>query len=170
MALIQYLEGSPIEIPQAVTKSSKPRRGEGTLSANITHGDIFLTSEHGESYRLSWDPHGKQEPGTRTLPEGVYTLRTYRIVMQHEDETWHTSVTSHKIRTVEVENGSNTKLLIDPTIQIGSRMRGKRGTMSFQGMNKAGLTIYKEGKRIPVGYRVLDASGAELAKGSMRYG
>ena len=35
---------------------------------------------------------------------------------------------------------------------------------------KAGLTIYKDGKRIPVRYRLVDGEGAEVAAGKMNYG
>lgn len=49
------------------------------------------------------------------------------------------------------------------------RLHAGRVGMAITGQ-KAGLTIYREGKRIPVRYRLVDAEGSELAAGKMNYG
>ncbi len=49
------------------------------------------------------------------------------------------------------------------------RIHAGRVAMSITGQ-KAGLTIYKAGKRIPIRYRLVDSEGTELAAGKMNYG
>jgi len=120
--------------------------------------------------RLSWEDGG--EPGEpRALPEGRYTLVGYRILADDADgKPWHVSATGASIREVVIRGGANESLDVDETIRMESRVHAGRIQVAIRGEHGAGLSIYKESRRIPLGYRLLDASGAELGSGSIEYG
>lgn len=166
---MEYLQAKPLELPSTVMESSAGE-GEGTLSSNISNGEMFLVDARGKSFRLSWKTEAKQSPAARALPAGKYRLRTYRIQRELKGETWHLSSTAPAIRTVEIVAGENTVLKVDRRITVTSRVKGKRGMMNIVGEHGAGLSIYQAGRRIPIRYRVLDAEGEELAQGAMTYG
>ena len=168
--MIEYLETKPLELPTEVTKRKSMRKGEGTLSANIARGDLFLTNAQGKAYRLSWDNKSSSKKDPRTLPSGKYHLRTYRIEHEEKGISWHISGTAHKIQEIEVLAGKDAMVAIDSRIHMGSRVSGKRGMMKISGTKGAGLTIYRSGARIPIEYRVLDADKNVLATGMMEYG
>ena len=137
--MIEYLEGKPIEVPTAVTKRKRKRKGEGTLTSNISRGDLFLTDSQGKSFRVSWDTKGNAKPEPRSLPAGKYRLRTYRIEHEEKGVSWHVSGTAHKIQELEVSrprlcgggpDGGNHSSLIatrrtsrDPTGALGTHVR-----------------------------------------------
>ena len=168
--MIEYLQSKPLELPTPLTKKTRMRTGEGTLSSNIPRGDLFLTDAHGKSFRLSWATRGDAAPKPRTLPAGKYRLRTYRIEREKEGVSWHISATAHTIQEVEVLAGKNVTVKIDARIHMTSHVRGKRAMMSIVGAKHAGLSIYRAQSRIPVKYRVLDRDKNELASGAMTYG
>ena len=170
MALIEYLETKALALPTAVTKTERMGKGEGTLSSNIARGDLFLTDAQGKAYRLSWDNKSSAKKDPRTLPSGNYHLRTYRIEQEEKGVSWHISATAQKIQEIEVLAGKDVKVTMDSRIHVASRVSGKHGAMKISGANKAGLTIYRSGARIPIEYRVLDGDKAVLATGLMEYG
>ena len=54
--------------------------------------------------------------------------------------------------------------------RVGRRGRGASVQMSLSGTGHAGLTIYCDGRRIPVDYEVLDDKQRKLSSGKMQYG
>jgi len=66
--------------------------------------------------------------------------------------------------------GKNTRLEFDLRIHLASRIAGQRGSVYVAGAHRAGLTIYREGARIPMEYRLLDGDGKTLTTGPMEYG
>jgi len=57
-------------------------------------------------------------------------------------------------------------------IRLQTRLEGNAAhlQMSVQGARRAGMSLYRDGKRIPMRYRVVDARGAAVAEGAMQYG
>ena len=51
----------------------------------------------------------------------------------------------------------------------GASAGGRRGKLLIA-PRRIGLSVYRSGKRIPISYRILDNTGAELAVGTMKYG
>jgi len=130
----------------------------------------LLVDADGRAIRLAWT--GEKEDGerARALPAGEYTLRTYRILREAHGELWHVSATAPRIRTLAVHAGHDLALELDATIRVQAKTKGDQAQMTIQGEHGAGLSIYRAGKRIPIGYRVVDDTGVEVASGSMRYG
>ena len=62
---------------------------------------------------------------------------------------------------VEVEEGERASIEIDPTIRISGQLRSAQIGVGVQSPLGSGLSIYKDGKRIPLGYRILASSIGE---------
>lgn len=59
---------------------------------------------------------------------------------------------------------------IDARVHLAPHLTPKRVGVAVTGDGGAGLSIYKDGRRIPLRYRVVGAQGQELAQGALRYG
>lgn len=173
-----YLEGKPLPVPEAVTEPPGPGDEEAaTVSPDFETGELFLrrrtADRHhaGPLYRLAWLEGDEREDRRRALPPGEYELVGYRLFQRDEDERpWHVSATGRILRGLELEAGSDHPIEIDPTIHVRQRFTGGRLTAAVQGQRHAGLSIYADGARIPLGYSVLDDAGRVRARGSLEYG
>ncbi len=173
MALREYFESRPLDTPLVVDGSElgdeEDDVGYVTLSEGI--GALLVKDADGQDWRLSWEG---DEPGAdrrRGLPPGSYDVTGYRMIdRSREGEEWHISVTGVRHWKLEVDTGETLEVEVDATVHMRSGMRGKRATMSIVGMHGAGLSIYKDGRRIPINFRVTDSEGEVLAKGPMNYG
>jgi len=154
-------------------RTAKETEGRVVLPAEL-EAAVLLEGPSGELLRLSWE----QRPGvradadrSRALPAGTYQIRGLRIIdRSRKGEVWHTSASGHRLGQLEVEAGVRRTLELDPTIRFGKRLGRGRVAMSITRPGGAGLSIYKDGVRIPIGYRLLDPEGKAVASGPMRYG
>ncbi len=72
-----------------------------------------------------------------------------------------------------ITEGKPLKIKIDPAVQITSRLAANgqvQMMVAGAGSERTGATLYKNGKRIPMGYRVLGVDGKALREGSITYG
>lgn len=169
--MVEYLRGKSLPTPLAVEEAPGTlAAGHGTLTPSFLRGDLFLVDDAGRSHRLSWSGDEGDSERRRALPAGDYALRTYRIVRDVEGVTWHVSASAPRIRGVRVVAGEDARFDVSASIRLRSRVAGGQARMTIQGDAKAGLTIYRAGKRIPIDYRITDEGGATLASGAMRYG
>lgn len=134
----------------------------------------MLRDERGRVVRLAWEARGDAERETndaRTLPASKYTLIGYRVFdRSRPGEIWQISGSGPKLRTIEIPAAGEVTLALPRTLKIKQRFDGASAGMEIRGAHAAGVTIYKNGARIPMRYRVLDAADVELTKGSMHYG
>jgi hypothetical protein len=130
---------------------------------------MFLREDEGDAvYRLAWTDAESERP--RAIPAGTYRVVGYRIQRVDENGTpWHLSATGNSIAKLTLTPGATGQVDIDATVHVKKRFHAGRVAMAITGQ-KAGLTIYKEGKRIPVRFRLADGEGTELAAGKMNYG
>ena len=168
--MIEYLKGKPLELPTSVTTDELMTKGQGTVTSNIRNGELLLVDESGKSFRISWSPSDTSDVQPRALPAGKYKLRNYRIVEHQKKTAWHISATAPAIQKLEVRPGKNLEVKIDPRITVSSKVTGRMGGMNIVGDHGAGLSIYREEKRIPIEYRLVDSYGETLAQGAMNYG
>jgi len=130
----------------------------------------FLEDEHGLVRRLSWESEGERDR-RRALPAGKHKLVGYRLLARDAaGVAWHVSAGGKTLRTLELAAGEETRLEIDPTIHVQRRLSGRSVSVAVQGEAASGLSIYRDGKRIPLGYRLLGAQGEVLAEGPITYG
>ncbi len=158
---------------------------------SFEEGSLVLKDADGRYFRLSWerpeesaDGSGKEEEQAdggrvdprRALPPGSYTLTSYRIIRRDEDRRqWFLSASSgHGIRKIEIQQGREHAVGITDKINMVCRTRLKGGelfvSVGITGEPHSGLSIYLDGKRIPVNYTVTSADGKVLSSGPMKYG
>lgn len=168
--MIEYLEQKPLQLPIVLDAPSAPQAGEGSLSTNLKAGVVLLEDAKGQAFRLSWQASEAAAERSRSLPAGAYKLRTYRILGEADGVQWHVSASAPKIQMLEIRAGQETPLELAMGIEIDAKRHGQRAQMSITGHRGAGLSIYRDGVRIPMGYRILDRHGEELITGAMTYG
>ena len=124
--------------------------------------------------RLAWDARGETPRDiakARTLAAGVYTLVGYRIVdRSRPGEVWHISGSGLKLRKIEVPASGEVHVELASKLSVKQRFDGGSAGMEIRGADGAGVSIYKNGRRIPIGYRVLGDKAEEIARGKMNYG
>jgi hypothetical protein len=190
--------GRPIAVdvpPQeAAGRSRAGRAADGVVTialpegTELAEGEVFLRGGHHVVYRFSWKAGDNDR--CRALPEVTYQVTGYRVARVAKDGTsWRVSTTSPGYRKVAVKAGEATALAIDPTVgfEVESRVEGGkiRGSAAPWGERLAvrdgadlrvgherriGLTIYRDGKRIPLAFGVLDKEGKVLETGGLAYG
>jgi hypothetical protein len=171
--LIEYLKGEPLPLPVVARAAGEAEAPRGFLVRDgFEHGVAFLRGSDERLVRVSWEPEAKGADARRALPAGRYRVFGYRVVEKDADgATWHLSTTSDKpLWTLAVRAGEETALALARDVRITQTIRPAQiGVGVFAG-GGSGLTLYKEGRRIPLAYRLTDADGAELASGAIRYG
>ena len=106
----------------------------------------------------------------------MYTVIGYRVIRRDKAGTrWFVAATeSRGLKRISVTGGKRQKIEIDPAIAVDcAALRTKTGLrilMTITGENESGLTIFRQGRRIAIAYRVLDAHQREVASGVMKYG
>lgn len=166
--------------------TGKAGRETGYVASTIADGELFLRGPENRMYRLEW--RSKDEQQRLALPPGHYTITGYRIARtDKQGKKWFLSATSHGHKKIKVTAGKTEKVEIDPRIHLSTTATARsgkiRGSMMISGDNaggrqrnllrpprRIGLSVYRSGKRIPISYRILDNTGAELASGTMKYG
>lgn len=150
-------------------------KDSGFVTPTFALGAVLVQDESGHVTRLSWEDE-KDKERKRFLTPGKYAIRGYRLIRtDRADKEWIVSASGHNIKELTVEPGKETRLAFDESVFFGSGMTPMRNgsvnvMMHFKGEGKSGMTVYAAGKRIPVTFRLLDASGKEVASGSMTYG
>jgi len=161
----------PLNLPEeAPAAPASLEDGLGTVTPSFEGGDLFLANADGFAFRLSWTGDEEAAERARAVPAGEYVLKTYRVLRENDDARWHISATTPAIQKIDVRAGENTEVEIDNSINIRSLLNGGRAQMMIQGEHGAGLSIYRDGKRIPIDFRVVDDDGAVITSGHMRYG
>jgi hypothetical protein len=95
----------------------------------------------------------------------------YRIVdRSRKGEVWHLSGSGPKLRAIEVPASGELAIEVPARITVKQRFDGASAGMEIRGPDAAGVSIYKDGARIPIGYRLLSDAGGELARGKLNYG
>ncbi len=148
------------------------------MRSNVRDGSLFLKNASGEVTRLAWKAGKAGE--LRALPPGNYTLVGYRIVRKDDEGVnWFISAISPKgIRKLAVKPGKPLMVAIKPEIRVACKGRAggpkAKGVLAvqggFQGEHHSGLTIYREGKRIPLRFTISNHTGEEIETGKMGYG
>ena len=145
----------------------------GLLTPGFGEGSALLRSQEGAYYRLAWKKEDKDR--RRALPPGEYALTNY-VVIRRDDEgkEWFVSATGRAIRKIVIQAGEEQKLALPESIQVVCRAVSQKSEVQVQGVlqgeNHSGLSLYREGRRITIGYRLADGQGKELAAGALDYG
>jgi hypothetical protein len=120
-------------------------------------------------------PEDPQFATDRALPPGPYTLTGYRIGRRDaQGAEWFLSATGPDLRRLLVRAGEEQRVQVDDAIRLTGGAHPEDGGVEIQrmlvGEKGSGLSLYRDGKRIDIGYRLADAAQKELARGTLRYG
>lgn len=184
--MIAFLKKGELKPPQAVAAApARDAVGVGFLTPGFEQGTFFLKNTKGDYFRLEWlkeERAPKSDSGTsaapdrrRALPPGEYTLTTYRLIRRDDRDTeWFISATAPKVRRLVVRAGEEQVVKVDETVHLDCRVQANDEGIVIQakitGEEGSGLSIYRSGKRIEIGYRLTDAQSKELATGTLDYG
>jgi hypothetical protein len=143
----------------------------GRVSVPFASGALLLKGSDGRVVRASFGESGPSAGSEVALPPGEYALVGYRIYRKDsQGKPWILSASGHSIQKVTVQAGQKSELKIPESVQITSRLRNGQVQMMVHGIGHAGATLYKDGKRIEMGYRVVTPDGRMLRDGKITYG
>lgn len=171
-----WLRATPLPLPLPVTRPPEEEvDGMGVVTLAAGEAALILKDGAGGLYRVSWErAEGRPEVADRrrALPAGEYEVVGLRQVDRtRADEVWHTAATGAQLGRLVVEDGEETPVKLDATIRVTRGLRGgNMVAMNVTHPSGAGLTLYKNGRRVPVAFRLLDARGEIVRRGPMTYG
>lgn len=127
----------------------------------------MLRDGAGRAWRLAWS----SAPGGRfALPAGSYAWLTYRLV----EGTWHLSATAAPLATVEVRAGESATIDAKDGIQLRLRGALRPGRVQVEvhigGAVGGGLSIYRDGRRVPLTCAIVDEAGGTVGGAPLSYG
>ena len=140
---------------------------------SVDAGSAVLAGRGGDALLLVWKAAGEV-----SLPVGRYRVRTTRVERTVKGEHWFLSSSGPKGeaagKQIKLHSGKNTIDLGDE-VRFKGLVRGWRGTklllgFGIRGKDGRGLSVYRQDKRVPVRFRVLDKRGKTLKEGTMNYG
>src|SRR5262245_17489525 len=174
-ALMTFLKTSGLKPPLAVTAApGKETAAAGFVTADFEEGTLFLASSTGRHYPLEW-ARSKLPAARRALPPGEYTLTGYRIARRDTNGAeWFLSATGPAIRRIVVRAGEEQQVKVGDTIHLSGGAHPEVGRVEIElrlaGVKDCGLTVYRDGKRIDVAYRLMSPQKKVLARGTLKYG
>lgn len=171
MALAAYLASKPLRLPTVVdSRSTKAAGAQGKVIADFKRGAMIVQHQDGRQFRVTWEAKGDNASQPRSLPVGGYKVRGYRVLADDASGVpWLLSSSGASLGTFEVSAGNQTLMPSDGSLRLVKQRRGNTVSVAVQGHDRAGVTIYRDGKRIPMGYRLV-ANGKLVDEGPMAYG
>lgn len=123
-----------------------------------------------EEFRLSWEGPTSAAAG-RSIPEGSYEVSGYRIGATDDlGVEWFLAATQPFMREIEVIEGETLHVEIDPRVHLALDSTETRANVKVHGDDDAGMTIYRDGRRLPLDVRVATPDGTTVTQASFEYG
>jgi hypothetical protein len=173
--LIAFLKKGELTVPTAIaTPPVGAAANAGFVTPSFLQGTLLFKNQDDNHYRLIWDAEEAKDR-RRALPAGDYVLTGYTITSRDKHgKEWHIAASAKMIAKLKVEAGATQPFKLDETIHIHFQSRVARRklivSVGVHGEHHSGLSIYKEGKRIPLDWQLTDASQKTLADGKLQYG
>jgi len=169
--LIRWLKSEATKRPTRI--DTPPHESSAGAHVQPAFAAGSMTLQRGDQLvSLVWS--AKDKDRRRALTAGTYALRTTRLEREKEGAWWFLSSTGPAVGEIQVTQRAPTKLTIDDVVVFegNAKLHGKKLQLGFSitGSDKRGLSIYKNGKRVPVTYKVKNRKGRVLARGQMNYG
>lgn len=140
------------------------------MAASFPAGSAVLEGRAG-AVRVVLAPGAKERPG---LAPGPWRLRNTWIEREHGGEPWYLSASGPAAAPVEAKAGEPFPLEVSAEVRFAGHVKrhGKGLALGFdlKGDRGRGVSLWRSGKRIKVGYKVLGAEGKVLAEGDMTWG
>ena len=171
--LVAWLGGRGPRRPRLVDAPPPDAKGLGRVESPVAVGSIVLAGPKGP-VTVVWKPGEKDR--TRALPPGTYRLRSTKVERRKDGVHWFLSSSGplERARKIEVAASETTRIDVEDAVHFKGGAKWKDGALELviglMAGDKRGLSIFKAGRRVPVGYQVLSEKGAVLASGTARYG
>ena len=161
-------------------KTPRPKRLDGPPTGDAAGAHVLPAFDAGSIvlqrgdrvFNLVWS--AKDKDRRRALPAGEYRLRSTHLAREADDAWWFISQSGPPFEKVPVAKTGATKFTLIGTVRFdaaASRDDKKLMlTFSITGADDRNVSVFRNGKRITVAYKVFDAKGKELAHGPMKYG
>ena len=197
--MIRFLRSGALKPPRTIHRPPKAGSpGYGLVVPSFDEGVVVLRDAKRRVVRVAWEAPTRKDnkpkhlkkgvpsdekqkrraasANTRALDPRLYTVIGYRVMRRDKSGArWFVSATETRgLKRISVLAGKRQRIEIDPAIAVDcAALRSKTGLrilMTITGENESGLTIFRQGRRIAIQYRVLDAQGRAIASGVMKYG
>lgn len=166
--LKKYLESEKLEKAEQITSRVKGGDTSGSVKCNEDELYAFVTGKNHRSFRLIF-----KKGDVVCLNEGTYKVLNVRTVKKDKNGvSWVLSATKPSGIPLEIKKSEVTTLEFKPKLEIDLRARRLRGGISINvgmSVDGAGATVFKDGEKVPVRYKVFSKDGKELTSGTMTY-
>ena len=181
-ALVAFLGSDTAPRPARVDAETAIGPDKGTVVANIEEGYLHLAPKQEKprknepieiltGYRLAWKKDEKER--RRPVPAGTYYVRRY-VASRDDPKTGEWTIMATGVgRAVEVKAGQETKVTLDLDVTFEAQP-GRKGAKAviggrFTGDREMGLSVFKNNRRLEVGWKVMDGK-QDVAAGGCAYG
>ena len=170
--MIDWLKSGGGQRPARV--KSAPARDETTgarVVSDFESGTIFLRGPDGD-VGLDWKKD--DESRERALPPGAYHLRTVRVEHTSGKDHWFVSISGQHGPKYKLCQGDTTKIAVPTKVKFKAHARRRGGEVrlgfGITDVNRRGLSIYRNDRRVVVTYKMVSRDGRLLKSGKMNYG
>lgn len=163
-----YLESEKLEKAEQIT--SKTKGGDTTGSVKCDQDELYalIAGKNHKSFRLIF-----KKGDVLCVNEGSYKIRNMRAVRKDKaGAAWVLSTTKPSGVPLEITKSEETTLTFDPKVQFELRARRLQGGLNINAgmsVNGAGATVFKDGEKVPVKYKIISKDGKELNSGTLTY-
>lgn len=171
--MIGWLSDKQRTRPRRIDAKVNAKPGDALIEPVFPAGTVVLAGKDGE-VQLAWT---KDEKGrARPVPPGEYRIRTVRIERERDEIVWTISQAGPNGRTLQLEKGKTLKLEFEELIvfRIVKTKRKQKNVLrlgvSLTGTDRRGITIYRDGKRVPITYLFRTETRRIIWRGKMNYG
>jgi len=168
--LIDWLKAREVA-PRVDAPPAADAKPEAWIEPSFASGSVVLMSGD-RLVRVVW-PLGVTDR-RRVIAPGRYSVRELRFEYRDKDAHWFLSSSGPPFQQVEVAAKGASSLVIPEEITCATRAKRDGDELRFsfgmQARQGHGVTIFKDGRRVPVSYRLLDKDGKEMGAGKMNYG
>lgn len=143
------------------------------MRSSIGVGAVLLRDTDDNEIRLSWDRKG-QAGEVRALEPGRYRVVGYRLEKKSDDGTeWMLTASSARFAELTVVAGKVVDVPVPKAIRQSGQVRSRgmnANVMMMMAFGRGGVTIYRDGERIPMPFRVVNVAGRSIGGGNIDYG
>jgi len=176
--LMEWLGSKSPDRPVVVGSRTQPKAHEGLVRCSVSHGSVLLVPAGGggevvDQVRLVFSGE-RGAAALRAMGEGEWMVRNYRVHRQDDrGRKWQLWGSGARGRRIQVKRGETVRLDLDLAVTVKPMAKpskkGLRVGLGVSGDSRMGVTVIREGDRVPARY-VVGQGDRVLTSGSMAYG
>ena len=168
--MIKWLESEAVQ-------KRRPARHKG--SASVENATLKVEPSKGERIQVvlanAAGTHSLEfaAGATQSKLAGAFRLRSVRFAKHDGKRAWMLSTTAAPKKRIRLSSDKARVIKGDAALDFTGRVQRKPREL-FLGFGlacrKRGVTIYRDGRRVPITYTIRNREGAKLRGGRMNYG